>query len=98
MTTIDQPGSQPLATIGTSRVWLRALFMLIFMFLLGIASGVLWAVMLIQVVWLLFTRAPNAYLVTFGKSLADWAAEVVKFQTCATETKPFPWQHWPAVD
>lgn len=96
MTPIDPPGSQPHATIGTSAVWMRGLFMLIFMVLLGVANGVLWAVMLIQFVWLLITRAPNAILVRFGRSLSLWAAEVVRFQTCASDGKPFPWQDWPS--
>ena len=56
-----------------------------FMLLLGVANGVLWAVMLSQFVWLLITREPNAYLARFGSSLSIWAADVVRFQTCATD-------------
>ena len=45
--------------------------------------------------WLLFTREPNSPLVRFGNSLVIWLADVARFQTCATDEKPFPWRPWP---
>jgi hypothetical protein len=45
--------------------------------------------------WLLFTREPNNPLVRFGNSLVIWFADVARFQTCATDEKPFPWRPWP---
>ena len=45
--------------------------------------------------WLLFTREPNNHLARFGNSLVIWLADVARFQTCATDEKPFPWRPWP---
>ncbi|MGI9520831.1 MAG: DUF4389 domain-containing protein [Hyphomicrobiaceae bacterium] len=46
----------------------------------------------------MFTKAPNTVLVDFGKSLALWLADVVRFVCCATDEKPFPWSGWPKAD
>ncbi|MGI9388057.1 MAG: DUF4389 domain-containing protein, partial [Methyloligellaceae bacterium] len=50
---------------------------------------------LIQFVWLLLTGEANRFIYDFGNSLSKWVAEVVRFQTCVTDEKPFPWKDWP---
>jgi hypothetical protein len=57
---------------------------------------VLNAVTVLQFLWLVFTGAPNRFLLGFGRSLAGWLAETARFMTCASDEKPFPWQPWPA--
>ena len=76
-------------------VWLRALFMVLFM--IGIsAAQVVWnAVAIAQFIWLLVTGQPNGQLMKFGASLATWLAAAVRFLTFASEDKPFPWRDWP---
>lgn len=90
-----------MATHGTdvrmppNAVWKRGLFMLLFIIAFGIAEAILGLIAVVQFLWLLFTREPNQSLVSFGKSLAFWLADVAAFQSCATEQKPFPWDEWP---
>ena len=98
MTAIDPNVRQSTTALTSSAIWMRGLYMLIFMFLLGIVHGGLWAVTLIQFIWLVIAQEPNVFLVKFGKSLSIWAANAVRFLTCATDDKPFPWQAWPSSD
>jgi hypothetical protein len=79
----------------TRDVWMRGLFMLLFM--IGFAVGV-WLLNLlaiVQFVWLLAAREPNRFIARFGNTLSIWLAEIGRFLTCATNDKPFPWQPWP---
>ena len=78
----------------TRDVWMRGLFMLLF--IMGFTVGV-WLLNLlavVQFVWLLVSREPNQLLAGFGNALAIWLAEVARFLTCATDDKPFPWRPW----
>ncbi|MGO8843516.1 MAG: DUF4389 domain-containing protein [Methyloceanibacter sp.] len=52
--------------------------MLLFAFLFGIGHMVLNAITVVQFLWLLITREPNAYLARFGVSLAKWFGEVAQ--------------------
>lgn len=77
-------------------IWMRGLWVVVFALLLRVAGVVLCAVAVIQFFWMLIKQEKHSGLVDFGERLAKWAAEVVRFQTAATEDKPFPWDKWPA--
>jgi len=79
----------------TRDVWVRGLFMLLFMFGFGFGVWVLNFVAIVQFIWLLFARERNQLLAHFGSTLSAWLAEVGRFLTGATEDKPFPWTLWP---
>ncbi len=85
----------PVPVTEPRSIWMRGLFMLLFAIAFGIGHMVLNAVTLVQFLWLLFTREPNAYLAHFGASLSTWLGDVARFQTCTTGDKPFPWRDWP---
>ncbi len=85
----------PIPITASKDVWKRGLFMLLFIIAFGLAQMLLNAVAIMQFLWLLFTREPNNPLVRFGNSLAIWLADVARFQTCATNQKPFPFRPWP---
>jgi hypothetical protein len=77
-------------------VWIRGLFMLLFAIAFGIGQMVLNLMAIVQFIWLLVAREPNEYLARFGASLSNWFAEASRFQTCASDDKPFPWRPWPS--
>ena len=77
-------------------VWMRGLFMLLFVAGVGAAHVVWNVVALVQFIWLLVTGEPSRQLASFGAGLAIWAADAVRFLTFASEDKPFPWREWPA--
>ncbi len=76
----------------TRDVWMRGLFMLLFMIGFAIGQWLLNLLTVVQFVWLLVAREPNQFLAGFGNSLSIWLAEVGRFLTCATDDKPFPWR------
>ena len=52
MTASDPNVRQSVIVSTASAIWMRGLYMLVFMFLLSIVYSVLWATMLIQFNWL----------------------------------------------
>ncbi len=85
----------PVPITASKNVWKRGLFMLLFAIAFGAGQTILNVLALAQFLWLLFTREPNNPLLRFGNSLAIWLADVARFQTCATDQKPFPFRPWP---
>lgn len=79
-------------------IWIRGLLMLLMMLILHVAGTVLFIIALIQFVIMLVSDAPNARLVTFGRSLARYFRQIVCFMTFATEEVPFPFNDWPTSD
>jgi hypothetical protein len=76
----------------TRDVWLRGLFMLLFMIGFTVGQWLLNFLAIVQFVWLLIAREPNHFIARFGNSLSIWLAEIGRFLTCATDDKPFPWR------
>ncbi|MCU7939620.1 MAG: DUF4389 domain-containing protein [gamma proteobacterium symbiont of Bathyaustriella thionipta] len=76
-------------------VWLRGLYMLIFMFLLGLVKFVAFAVILFQFLTVLFTTKTNKQLVRFGRSLSIYQYQIMIFLTYNSEEHPFPMSEWP---
>ena len=79
----------------TGRALFRGLFMLIVIFCFGIAQGLLYAMALVQFLWILLAQERNRFLADFGRSLGLWLAEAAWFLSGDTEEKPFPWRAWP---
>lgn len=77
------------------RPWVRGLYMLIFVVFFAVAETVLALLALVQFGWMVAYREPQPTLKSFGAAMAKWLEQVVRFQTAATEDKPFPWAPWP---
>jgi hypothetical protein len=78
----------------TRDVWMRGLFMLLFIIGFTVGQWLLNLLAVVQFLWLLFAREHNQFIAGIGNSLANWLAEVARFLTCGTEDKPFPWRPW----
>jgi len=76
-------------------VWLRGLYMLVFMFFLGVAKFVALVVVVFQFLTVLLTAVTNKKLVRFGKSLSTYNYQVMIFLTYNSEEHPFPFGDWP---
>ena len=71
---------------------LRLVYMLIIAFMISVAQTVLWALTVIQFLILLINKgAPNEALAEFGTSLGIWIAKAARYQTAASNVKPWPW-------
>lgn len=92
--TMEVPGGADTAP-ERKQIWLRGLAMLLFAVLFSIAETVLLACAVVQFFWMLLAGGRNRFIAEFGESLSRWLAAVARFQTGATEDKPFPWARWP---
>ncbi len=71
---------------------LRLLHVVLIWIMLSLAQTVLTVATVIQAVLMLVNRGdPNARLAEFGTDLGIWIAKAARFQTGASEVKPWPW-------
>ena len=76
-------------------VWLRGLYILIFLFFLGVAKFVAFVVIVFQFLNVLFTTETNQQLLKFGESLSIYHYQTMMYLTYNTEEQPFPFGEWP---
>jgi len=93
----DDTGIHSLETnVKSKATWLRLVFMLVFAALYFVSRMVLFAVVVLQFFWVLFSGAINEQLRALGQSLAGYTYEIVRFLTFNTNIRPFPFDTpWP---
>ncbi len=79
-------------------IWLRGLWMLVFIALMWVARGIMIVAAVIQFFWMLFASARNPHVAAFGEDLGDWMARATIYVTGATEDRPFPFDRWGIPD
>ena len=71
---------------------LRLVYMILIAIMISIAQTVLTVATVLQFVIMLITnRTPNPRLAEFGTDLGVWIAKAARYQTAASEVKPWPW-------
>lgn len=81
--------------LSESGIWIRALQMILFLFIYNVAEVVAIAVVLLQFLMRLVTGKTNLRLLEFGQSLSLFIYQVWRFLMFITEEKPFPFDNWP---
>ena len=76
--------------------WLRLVYMLVLAFAWVVTEVIFFAVVILQFLAKLFTGHPLKHLTAFGNSLADYMAQIVRFETFVTEDLAFPFTAWPS--
>ena len=74
----DPTPDGPAAT-GRSELAMRLLYLVLVALLLGAA------------ILLVDRGQPNPQIAAFGKSLGAWLGKAIRFQTAASDDKPWPW-------
>lgn len=70
----------------------RLIYMVILWIMLSLAQSVLTLATIVQFVLMLINQGqPNERLAEFGTDLGIWIAKAARFQTGASEVKPWPW-------
>ena len=83
-------GEQP--DTPADHMGLRLLYMILIAVMISIAQTVLTVATVIQfVIMLVNNRQPNERLADFGTDLGVWIAKAARYQTAASEVKPWPW-------
>ena len=73
-------------------IWLRLLNMVIIAVLMSMASTLLGFLTVAQFLIMLFNkREPNEQLAEIGTTMGVWMAKAARYQTAASEVKPWPW-------
>lgn len=71
---------------------LRLVYMILIAIMISIAQTILGAATVIQfVIMLINQKQPNERLAEFGTDLGVWLAKATRFQTAASDVKPWPW-------
>jgi len=79
-------------------IWVRALYMLLFLIAYGAAEILLTLLVIFQLLAILFTGKANEPLLSFGTNLSRYVYQILQFMTFNSEEKPFPFSDWPADD
>ncbi|PJI92430.1 uncharacterized protein DUF4389 [Yoonia maricola] len=73
-------------------IWVRLLHMIIISFMMSITSTLLGLLTVAQFLIMLFNkREPNEQLAELGTTMGVWMAKAARYQTAASEVKPWPW-------
>ncbi|MEO0931907.1 MAG: DUF4389 domain-containing protein [Pseudomonadota bacterium] len=88
----DHETVEPEARDDLETIWLRLLNMVIIAVLMSMASSLLGLLTVAQFLIMLFNqREPNEQLAEIGTTMGVWMAKAARYQTAASEVKPWPW-------
>ncbi|WP_373185573.1 DUF4389 domain-containing protein [Halopseudomonas sp.] len=82
-------------TVLSPDFWLRVVYTLLLALAWQITELLLIAVTLLQLAFKLFTGEAKSRLTGFGNSLSQYAWQIGRFVTFASEQKPWPFMEWP---
>jgi hypothetical protein len=83
----EQPGERARDGMG-----MRLIYMLLIAFMLSISQTVLTVLTVVQfIIMLVNTGERNARLADFGTDLGIWMAKAARYQSAASDVKPWPW-------
>lgn len=82
--------------IKDSSVWQRLLYMLLFVIAYSVVETILTAIVVIQILFRLFTGKTNGRLLAFSAEASRYIYDVLQYLTFNSEEKPFPFNDWPS--
>lgn len=82
--------------IKDKSMWRRLLYMLLFVIAYSVVETILTAIVIIQILFRLFTARTNERLLKFSAQAATYIFEVLQYLTFNSEEKPFPFADWPS--
>ena len=81
-------------SLQDNSTWMRVLYMVIFVIIFNIVELLIAALVIFQLLVLLFTGDKNQRLLGFGAMLSQYAFKILRFLTFNSEEKPFPFSDW----
>lgn len=71
---------------------MRLIYMILIAIMINLAQSVLVVMTVFQfIIMLINNNEPNKRLAEFGTDLGIWVAKAARYQTAASEVKPWPW-------
>jgi len=77
------------------KLWVRALYMLIFALAFGISESILYLLAIVSLIYRAINGKNHQTMVGFGHSLAQYIHQLADYMTFNTEQTPFPFGDWP---
>ncbi len=78
---------------GEREIWPRILWIIVMTMLISVAQSILLAVAVLQMVFLIAQKGrPNEELGDFGAMVGAWIAKAARYQSAASDEKPWPWR------
>lgn len=94
----DQSHDAPVKdNLSRQSTWLRLVYMLVLAIAWAVTEVIFVAVVVLQFLSTLFSGRPLEHLTSFGRSLALYMAQIVRFETFVTEDLAFPFAAWPSA-
>jgi len=88
----DREPSEVGAETDFENIWQRLLNIVIIAVLMSMASTLLGVMTVAQFLLMVFNkREPNEQLAEIGTTMGVWMAKAARYQTAASEVKPWPW-------
>ena len=88
----DRPSPDDLPEDRRRELWPRLLWIVVITAMISGAQSLLFAVAVLQVVNMIANRGrPNEELGDFGAMVGAWIAKAARYQTAASDAKPWPW-------
>ena len=81
--------------LSKKSTWMRLLYMILFVIAFNVAELVTGVIVVVQILFKLFTGQVNEQLRNFGHTLAIYFRQTVAFLTYDTEDMPYPFAPWP---
>ncbi|MGI9287485.1 MAG: DUF4389 domain-containing protein [Pseudomonadales bacterium] len=88
-------GEQNESSLDEPSIWKRALYMLLFVIIYGVAEIVIYGVVIFQFFAIVITGQSNDQLLSFGQTLSTYVYQIMRFLTFNSEQHPFPIGAWP---
>ncbi|MCC0074490.1 MAG: DUF4389 domain-containing protein [Rhodobacter sp.] len=77
---------------GSRELWPRILWIVVITMLISVAQSLLFAIAVLQIVIMIANRGrPNEELGDFGSMVGAWVAKAARYQSAASDKKPWPW-------
>ena len=76
-------------------IWIRLLYMVLFMMIFGIAEFILYLTAAVGFVFRVFGKPINARVRNVGHSIALYIKQIADYLSFNSETAPFPFDSWP---
>lgn len=83
--------------VKDTNVWIRLLYMLLFVIIYSVAEVVLAVVIFFQFLSVLFTGRKNEKVLSLGGQLSTFVYQVFSYLTYNSEVRPFPFSDWPRM-
>lgn len=81
--------------LSSSDTWTRILYIILFVIFYSLAEVIISAVVVFQLILVLFTAQKNERLLKLGQSLSTYVYQVMCYLTFNSDHKPYPFGAWP---